>query len=293
MKIYRFDFTNTPIIHEPTVLCLGFFDGLHLGHKELINEAKKHALNVGLLTFSSSFKKNDKCLTTLEDKISLLEKEGIDSLYIVENTIELSSLTADDFIQFVLKKINPQIIVCGSDFKFGHFGKGNAELLKNYFTTIVVDLLEIDGEKISSTNIKKCIENGDLVKANFLLDRPFKIVSYIVKGLGNGSRVLSYPTFNIPLEGYVVPAFGVYFVNLYIDNKKYDCIANVGVHPSIDELDKPLIEVYLQEQIEINSVGVGVEFLHFHRKEIKFDNVNLLKEQIKNDVSDMENFFKN
>lgn len=291
MKIYRFNYINTPEIFESIALCLGFFDGLHIGHIKLIETAKNSGYQVGVMTFSSSFKKNSKCITTLEDKISLMEKYGVDHLFIVENTLELSSLSAIDFINFVLKKINPKMLICGTDFHFGHFGKGNPDLLKQYFLTEVVDLLPFKDDKISSSLIRNLISEGQLEIVNSLLNRPYKITSRIINGLGNGSSLL-FPTINIDLLDYVKPKNGVYFVKFIIDDKKYNAIANIGTHPTINELNEPIAEVFVEEKLDLSTNGASIEILHFHRAEKTFTSIEQLKNQISSDIKEMEKYFK-
>ena len=293
MKIYRFNYQNTPLLSENISLCLGFFDGVHIGHKTLIEKAKEQNKPVGVLTFSSSFKRNDKSLTTIEDKIDILTKLNIDYLFIVENTFELANLSAIDFINFVLKKINPSLVIVGSDFRFGHFGKGNPDILKDYFQTIVLDLLPLGDKKISSSWIRNLIEEGDIDLANQLLGRPYKITSRIVSGKGNGSSVLKFPTINLQIGEYTIPKNGVYFVRMHINNTIYNGIANVGFHPTIDELFDPIIEIYLKDKIDLSSGGGSVEFLHFLRNEKRFENIELLKSQIASDIDEMDKYFEN
>lgn len=293
MKIYRFNYQNSPSFYEDFTLCLGFFDGLHLGHQTLIKKAKESNKKVGVMTFSSSFKKNDKSITTLNDKINLLDEMDIDYLFIVENTIDLMNLNAIDFIENVLKKINPSSVVCGSDFRFGHFGKGDSELLKQYFPTTVVELLPLGENKISSSWIRDLIEEGDIKLANELLSRPYKITTRIVNGKGNGASIIGFPTINLDLLDYVVPKYGVYYVKFYINNTFYECIANVGKHPTIDKLEFPIIEVFIPENIDISSMGASIEFLHFERGEKQFEDVNKLNAQISYDVEQCKKYFEN
>ena len=292
MKIYRFDYKNTPTINDNSILCLGFFDGVHLGHKSLIDEAKKYNNKVNVLTFSKSFKNNDKQITPLETKISLFEELGVDNLFVVENTYDLKLLDALDFISLVLKKINPSLIIVGNDFRFGYLAKGDGDLLKEHFNVIVKDLLPFKEEKISSSLIKKFIEEGEIELANLLMNRPYKITSYIVKGLGNGATKIGFRTINIVLDNYVVPKFGVYLVDLYINNNIYHGIANVGIHPTIDKLNEPVIEVFIEEEIDINSSAASVIFHSFVREEKQFKSTKELNEQIKKDLGEMYDFFK-
>lgn len=292
MKIYRFDFKNTPIINEETVLCLGFFDGVHLGHKSLIEEAKKYNYKTSVLTFSSSFKKDDKQITPLESKIRLFEELDVDNLFIVENSYDLKLLNADDFIELVLKKINPRLIVVGEDFKFGHMAKGNYELLNQYFNTIVKDLIPFKDNKISSSWIKKLIEDGEIELANGLMDRPYTVTSRIIKGLGNGQSKIGFRTINIDLDNYIVPKYGVYLVTLLTNNNAYKGIANVGVHPTIDMLDKPVIEVFVNEEINLSTNAASVIFHTFVREEKQFEDNDKLSKQIQKDLGEMYEFFK-
>lgn len=292
MKIYRFDFKNTPIINEETVLCLGFFDGVHLGHKSLIEAAKKYNYKTSVLTFSSSFKKDDKQITPLESKIRLFEELDVDNLFIVENSYDLKLLNADEFIELVLKKINPRLIVVGEDFKFGHMAKGNYELLTQYFNTIVKELIPFKDNKISSSWIKKLIEDGEIELANGLIGRPYTVTSRIIKGLGNGQSKIGFRTINIDLDNYIVPKYGVYLVTLLTNNNAYKGIANVGVHPTIDMLDKPVIEVFVNEEIDLSTNAASVIFHTFVREEKQFEDNDKLSKQIQKDLGEMYEFFE-
>lgn len=291
MKIYRFDYKNTPTLNEEFALCLGYFDGVHIGHKTLIDEARLLNDKVGVLTFSSSFKKNDKQITTLEDKINIFNEMNIDYLFIVENNFELMNLDALDFITEVLIKINPKFIVCGDDFKFGHFAKGDGQLLGQYFNTTIKQLLPYKDKKISSSWIKELINEGDIEIANCLLNRPYKITSRIINGLGNGEKKLGFRTINVDLMDYTVPKFGVYYVELISNNVSYHGVANVGIHPSIDMLEKPIVEVYVPSEVDISTGGASVVFHTFVREEKQFENIEQLKEQIQKDLDGLDEFF--
>ena len=292
IKIYRFDYKNTPIINDDFILCLGFFDGVHLGHKSLIREAKKYNKKVNILTFSSSFKNSDKQITPLDTKIQLFNELDIDSLFIVENTFDLRLLNAIDFIELVLKRINPSMIVVGEDFKFGYLAKGNTDLLKQHFNTVVKELVPFKEYKISSSWIKKLIEDGEIELANCLLDKPYTITSRIIKGLGNGSTKIGFRTINIDIDNYVIPKFGVYLVTLSINDKNYKGIANVGIHPTIDILDKPVIEVFVDEDVDLSFNAASVVFHTFIREEKQFENNEQLTNQIKKDIGEMYEFFR-
>ncbi len=290
MKIFQFDYQHTPINIEKSALCLGFFDGVHIGHQSIIEKAKNEGYKVSVLTFDEAPAyilgriKENHYLTSVSDKAEILEQMGVDCLYIMEFTREVSDLTKDEFINKVIRPLNPAKLFCGEDYSFGIRGEGDPFYLSLMFDVEVVETKLDNGKKVSARDISKLIEKGDIELANKLLGRPFRLNGLVVEGKHNGKKI-DFPTANLKLDyPYAFPKSGVYFGYAYVDEIKYKAIVAVGVHPTIMPLTKPIIEVHI---IDFDGIIYGkdifVELLIYQRDIKTFDSLEELKEQLKRD----------
>ncbi len=290
MKIIEIDVNNLVIEPNPGIsLCLGYFDGVHKGHLDLINKAVE-AGEAAVMTFdiSPSFslnkKPNDTVLTSLFDKVSILKSIGVKYLYVLRMSEELLVYSADDFIEHILKVINPSKIFVGADYHFGRYASGTPEDLKEVFDTTIVPLKKIGGEKISSRVIRDYVSMGEMEKASELLSRPYTIVGLVVEGKHNGAKI-GFPTANLELDyPYVLPKIGVYMGFVKLMNSKYKALICVSTHPTIMELNAPQIEVHLiSYKGDLYGREIEVQFVKFMRDVIRFDSVEELTEQITKD----------
>ncbi len=292
MKTFQIYFDKPRVNKEKIAICLGYFDGVHQAHKEIIKKAVTNSsLPVALLTFDkpvSTFLNNNKSkeiLTSLNDRFRIINRLGVDYFYVLHIDESFLNKTAMEFIEF-LKKLNVCEIYVGEDYHFGYKRFGDIALLKNYFKVYSFPLLKIDGSKISTQNIVKLIKDGSIEKANLLLGQNYLVSGIVTEGLHNGEK-LGFKTANVKLsDNYIIPLFGVYKVIAYIDGIPHLAIANVGVHPSIDIISNPLIEVHIPGLSEnLYNCSISVEFLKFIRPEIKFNNIEELTNQIKKDIT--------
>ncbi len=286
-----YNFSQSKSINYPSLnninLCLGFFDGMHLGHQYLIKESLKDNKNTYVLTFSgflkadinSSYQKE--VLTSIEDRIEILDKLNVKGLFIIPFTKEIKELSPKDFIKIYLKPLNIKKIYVGKDFTFGKNGQGKVDDLKKEFDVKVVDFLQNNNQKISAKNIISLLKEGEITKANQLLGRNYAIKGEVIHGLQNG-RKIDFPTANIePLVSYVIPKDGVYATKITINKHTYLSMTNIGTHPTIDELIKPSIETNIFNFHEnIYHYKVKLEFLYKVREQIKFENLDKLKSQL-------------
>lgn len=290
MKIFQFDYRHTPINIEKTVLCLGFFDGVHIGHQSMIKQALNEGYKVSVLTFDESPAfvlgniKENHYLTSVSDKAEILESLGVDFLYIMTFDKEVATLTKDEFINKVIRPINPAKLYCGEDYTFGVWGEGDPYYLSLYFDVKVVDTLLDNGKKVSARDISSLVEKGNIELANKLLGRPFRLNGLVVEGKHNGKK-LDFPTANLKLDyPYAFPKTGVYMGYAYVYDTKYKAIISVGTHPTIMRLQKPIIEVHI---IDFDGIIYGkdifIELIHFMRDEMTFASIDELKEQLKKD----------
>jgi riboflavin kinase/FMN adenylyltransferase len=273
-------------------LCLGNFDGVHLGHQHLLFKAIEDSEGpVGVLLFSDNpakyydSKKSVSILTSLEDKIRILNGYNIDYAYIINIDKSFFKLSPEEFISQVLKPINPSLIVVGEDYSFGELGKGDPTLLKSFFKVEVVDLVLKDGKKVSTQNIIEDIQTGQIKKANCLLGRSFEIKGKVIHGEANG-RKIGFPTANISLEtNYVMPKTGVYAGIVYSRGRSFSSIINVGTNPTIGLLKHPRIECYIKGlHDDIYGETLYVNFIDFIREEKTFASLDELKVQLEKDV---------
>jgi len=279
-------------------LCLGFFDGVHLGHAEVIKKAVSNGLT-GVMSFdlpphfALGMSKYDSCLTSLEDKSNLLDKMGVKYLYILRMSKELLNISRDDFVEKILKKINPHKIYCGEDYRFGKEAKGTPTYLSTLFNTEIVPLLEIKNKKVSSSDIANLIREGYVEEAKQLLGRSYQMSGVVVRGKGNGTSI-GFPTANIKLEfPYVLPKIGVYYGYACCFDKEYKSLICVSTHPTIMELKDPIIEVHiLNFDGDIYGKEISIMFDGFIREISKFKNVEELKAQIVKDIVIAKNALK-
>ncbi|MBP5574630.1 MAG: riboflavin biosynthesis protein RibF [Bacilli bacterium] len=295
MKIIDFDINTTPLNDKDLVLCLGFYDGLHLGHQKLIKKALDEGYPVGVMTFDIApavllGKKENYSLTSTFDKADILDDLGVKFLYLMHFEKETLKVTKDEFIEKVLKRLNPRKIFVGEDYKFGVLGEGNAAYLKQFFDVEVVPLEKVDNLKISSKKIRELVENGKMDKASSLLGRYYRISGLVVEGQHNGQKI-DFPTANLELDyTYVFPKEGVYMGYGYFMNRKRKAMICVGTHPTVHQLLKPIIEVHI---IDFNENIYGrelyVEFVSYMRPIKQFASMEELKEQLIKDEEKTKN----
>lgn len=291
MKLRRFNQDNLPINKKPISIILGYFDGIHIGHQFLIENACKTAkFETVLMTFSKPVafflnkEKSPAILTSLDDRFRIVSKMGIDEFYVFEIDKKFLSLSPLEFVE-ILQKMNVQEVFCGTDFRFGKDRAGNPELLSKYFRVNAVDLLLENNEKVSARDIKYLIEQGNIKKANHLLGRNYLMSGAVVHGLGLG-RKMGFRTMNMKLaDSYVIPKYGVYKTIAYIDGIPHRSLTNVGVKPTVDSSNTISIEIHVENYAEENySETIQLEFLDFVRPEMKFSSLEELKKQIASDI---------
>ena len=297
MKIFK----NTSISnnYKNSVIAVGNFDGVHIGHKKVLNaaykKAKKMKKKFGLLTFEPVpvmfFNKKilNHRLDTLSQKISNLKKEKLDFVIIQKFNKKFSKLSYKDFIYKILfKKIKCKFLYVSKNFKFGNKREGDVSKLKKFeknffYKTILTPPLKKKKKTISSTIIRKLLKSGEIKKANYLLNRKWEIIGKVIKGSQRG-RKIGFPTCNILLKKYIIPKFGVYAVNVKINNISKKGIANVGYRPTFNG-KKLLLEVNIFGiKKNLYNKNINVVFSKFIRPEKKFNNITELKDQIRKDI---------
>lgn len=290
MRTIQLEYKDIKKFNEPLTLCLGYFDGVHLGHQKLISEAVKSSkYKVGVLTFDkpiSSFIDNGKSLeviTSLDDRFKVISRLNADYYFVLHIDKDFLNLSVDDFLS-LLEKMNVKEIYVGEDYRFAKDAKGNINDLKKCFKTNVVSLVNENDKKISTQDIVNSLKNGDLVLTKTLLGRNYLISGVVSKGKQLG-RTIGYPTMNLKtFSNYVLPKFGVYKTITYLNGVPHNSITNVGIKPTING-SSPTIEVYIPNfSGEVYDENLAVEFIEFIRSEIKFSSLEELKNQIDKDI---------
>ena len=286
-----FEFGNKKNLPKGASVLLGDFDGVHLGHQELVKAALRYEgiPHAALLfdkdpSFFLDNGKNKKILTTLEDKIALFESFGLDSVYLIHVDSAFFDLTPEEFIGAYLKPIEPFVLISGSDYRFGKKASGDVALLGKHFKLKTVDLLLHDDRKIASRDIKAFIASGQIEEANAELGRLYSLKGVVHEGFHNG-RKIGFPTINLHLEeNYILPSVGVYLTETTIDGVTYPSITNVGSNPTVGLLHHERVESYLKGY---SGTAYGknavVAFKKRIREERKFDSLEELKLQLEID----------
>jgi len=303
MKIRRINNELEIKQEEDTVLVLGYFDGLHKGHQTLFKEARKIAdeqgLKIAVLTFPESPKLafvryQPELMLHLnhpEERAAHLENLGVDYLYLIDFTSHFSKNTAREFFDKYVAALKAKAVVAGFDYHFGS-DKRRAEELADYFDgqIVIVSSVNQDEEKISSTRIRETIQNGDVAKAHQLLGYPLSTRGIVVHGNARG-RTIGYPTANLaPLDRVILPADGVYVVDVEHNGKIYRGMASVGKNVTF-EGDELRFEANLFDFAEeIYGDTIRIIWLDKIRDMVKFDGIEELVAQLKSDEEVAKNW---
>jgi len=289
-------------IEKPTILTIGTFDGVHLGHQKILKRLaelkNKYHLNTVILTFDPHPRKvifpnqNDlKLLTTTDEKLKLLEQYGVDITVVYPFSLQFAQMEANSYIREVLvRNLKVKHLIIGYDHKFGNNREGEINLLKANQTQFGYEVEEISVQDInnisvSSSKIRHAIEKGEIELANSFLGHPFFITGTVVKGKQLG-RNIGYPTANIHIQdtNKHLPRIGVYFVAVTHLNNQYYGMLNIGKNPTTDNDQLTKIEVNIFNFVsEIYGDILTISFLKRLRDEVKFENINILTEQLKLD----------
>lgn len=293
---YEKDFLHLQL-EEPTVLSLGKFDGLHRGHEllmESVFEKAKEGLKAAVFTFDippGQAGGIQQVITTNEEKQQLFFERGVDYLIECPFTKEIRQMEAEQFIEEVAKRLCVRWIVVGTDFHFGHNRRGDYHMLQDYadvygYKVRVVQKMQYQGRDISSTYIREAIGKGNIEIANELLGYPYFIQRKVVHGNQVG-RTIGFPTINImPLPEKLLPPYGVYVSNIWLDGVQYGGVTNIGKKPTIQGEHPAGAETYLYD-FHGDAYGrtAKVELLHFERPEMKFRGIGELKAQLEKDIA--------
>ncbi len=301
------DLQSLQSFNQRSVVTIGSFDGVHLGHQAILNQVKAVAAELGLpsvvMTFEpqpQEFFSGERAparLMRLREKVDALFKFGVDQVLCLQFNRELRNLTAAEFVRSVLVDgLGTRHLIVGDDFRFGCDRSGDFKMLSEMgetydFAVQDTETLEVDGQRVSSTLVRQILEQGNFERASQLLGKPFTITGRVVYGQQLG-RELGFPTANVQLNRYSAPLSGVYAVLVNIDGAVYQGAANVGLRPTVGDLLKPILEVHLLDfEADLYGRRIEVEFVTKIRDEEKFTSLDKLIESIQRDVKQIRAWF--
>jgi riboflavin kinase/FMN adenylyltransferase len=288
--------------HPALALTIGNFDGLHLGHVEIINQVKKIAkekkLFSAILTFEphpavffKSKNKFDFRLTSLAQKLQILEEIQVDYAIVLPFNKKFADISANDFAEKILiKTLRVKDLVIGYDFNFGKNREGNFKMLERYDLNLVeISPIKILDKTCSSSRTRELINEGKITEANQILGRNFTIKGLVIQGK-KLARQMNFPTANLKTKPHLIkPKFGVYKTKTFIPhlNKEFNSITNFGIKPTFDNIGfEPIFETHIFDFNEdLYGKKIHVEFLDFIRPEKKFSSLVELKSQIEKDIA--------
>ncbi len=282
-----------------TVIALGNFDGIHVGHQELIKTMVAKAKELGIKSSLLLFKEHTKTITANSkphmitnnyQKYRIAKELGVDIVYLIDFNSELMNLSPEEFVKNIIRdKMNGKLVVVGFDYRFGHKAIGDTkyllELGKQYsFDIVVVNPVYKNEKIVSSTTIREMISLGKVSLVSEMLDRPYSILGKVIHGKDRGNK-LGFPTANISTtDNYIIPRNGVYFTNTIIDGRRYKSATNIGFNPTFNENILKIETYILDFSGDIYDELLEIEFIDFLRDDIKFKDKESLIVQMEKDI---------
>ncbi|MBQ7830870.1 MAG: riboflavin biosynthesis protein RibF [Clostridia bacterium] len=275
--------TDNKNTDKGTAMLLGGFDGLHVGHRRLLSCAKKSGLSVGLMTIVGC--KNGESLFTFEERERIFRDSGVDFVFELPFE-EIKDLSPKAFLQLLEREFSPKLYICGEDFRFGAKAEGTPKMIQEdtHVRVEILPLVEYNGEKVSSTTVKKLLTDGNVAAAATLLGERYFLIGEVVKDRQVG-RTLGFPTANILYPSGKYPLkIGVYETRVCLDGKTYKGITNFGARPTFED-ETVVTETYLDGfSGELYGKSLKVEFVRFLRDIERFESVDKLREQLTKDI---------
>ena len=285
---------------QPTVLTIGTFDGVHLGHQKIVERVVTIARQEGLLATVFTFfphprmvvqhDKGLKLIHTLEEKKQLLQQLGVDLLVVQPFNEAFAQLTAEEFVSSILvQRLNVKKVIIGYDHRFGRNRTANIDDMRLFgkkyrFAVEEISVQEVDEVSVSSTRIREALNKGDVTTAEHYLGTPYSLTGRVVHGLKLG-RTLGYPTANIQVtEDYkLIPKDGVYAVYSYIRGRKVYGMMSIGKNPTIEGKGASIEVYFFDFNGDLYDQKLTIEFVQYLREEQKFATIDLLKKQLQDD----------
>lgn len=277
---------------DKAAIALGTFDGVHSGHRAVIDSAVKSGFKAVAVTFKTPpkafFDKSIGLLMSSEEKKKRLEELGISETLFMDFS-EFKEMSAEDFLKFLINKFSVSQICCGFNYRFGNCGKGDTVLLeefcnKNGIVLTVIPPVSWEGKQVSSTLIRDMLKNGEIKNVNKLLCGPFGFTSEVIHGDARG-RTIGFPTVNQRYPEYLTKVkFGVYKSIIEVEGKKYKAITNIGIRPTYETEYVSAETHIINFSGDIYGKEASLQLLEFLREEKKFNNLDELKNAIEQDI---------
>ncbi|HUF53341.1 MAG TPA: bifunctional riboflavin kinase/FAD synthetase [Dehalococcoidia bacterium] len=292
---------------RPTAVTIGVFDGVHRGHQHLANVLIESARREGLASVAVTFNPHPravlqpgfvvKYLTSLEERVELLQSLGIDAVGVLAFTSELAQLEPLEFLSLLVDELDMKLLVLGPDFAFGRNRAGTVELSGHIgeqlgFRVETASLLNEGGDKVGSTAVRQALDGGDVERVARLLGRPFSLRGPVVEGDKRG-RELGFPTANIAIGmDRALPAYGIYVTRAYVREGSYESCTSIGVRPTFEVEPRPTIETFILDfDGDIYGEEMRIDLLKRLRGEEKFDSASSLIEQMHHDIEEARAYF--
>ena len=281
-------------------LTVGVFDGVHRGHRHLFAALVREAAQAGCLAGVVTFRNHPStvlvpgtvipAITAVEEQVSLVQELGIDFVVPTTFTLEVSRMTAEEFVSVLQGSLRMRGLVVGPDFALGHHREGTPEVLKRLgeklgFSVIVVEPFTLDGHIVNSTAIRTALAQGDVQTAFSLLGRPFTLEGTVVRGDQRGGSILDYPTANVQADSsMMVPGDGIYAAWAHFGGQRHKAATSIGVRPTFGSNERTVEAFILDYHGDLYNKSMRLEFVSYLRAEVAFESVERLKEQMDRDV---------
>lgn len=303
MEIIR-GFENLPAFSKNTLIAIGNFDGVHLGHKKILKFLSKKADELGLLPVVLTFsphpeiilgKKSIKMIQTLDQRLREIEKFGIQLALVILFDEKFSSLSGKEFVQkIIVQLLQAKVVVVGENFRFGKKRRGDIVLLRHLTSRFALQVFSLHsvsrkGMIVSSSLIRRFLQEGKIEKANNLLGKAYEIEGQVIKGESRG-KILGFPTANIQTKNEILPP-GVFITNVAIDSEELPSLTNIGHRPTFGQEEKHIESYIINFSKDLYGKKIRIQFIKKLRKEIKFENPEALSQQIRKDLKAAKDYF--
>ena len=292
---------------RPCGVTIGVFDGVHRGHQHLIGVLLEFARREGLASVAVTFNPHPRTvlrpgtaltyLTSLEERVELLQGQGLDSVGVLAFTSELAQLSAEDFLTLLVQELEMRLLVVGPDFALGRNRAGTIGVMREIgerlgFRVEVAPLLAEADEKVGSSAIRQALAAGDVERVGRLLGRPFSLRGPVVAGDSRG-RTLGFPTANMAIGlDRALPAYGIYVTRVYVRESAYESCTSIGIRPTFDVEPRPVVETFILDfDEEIYGREMQIDLLHRLRGEERFASAEELIAQMEKDVGATREWF--
>jgi len=293
---------------RPSAVTIGVFDGVHRGHQHLVGSLIERARADGLAAVALTFNPHPRAvlrpgfavtyLTSLEERVELLQGLGLDAVGVLAFTSELAQLSPRDFLALLVDELQMRLLMVGPDFALGRNRAGTITVMRQVgeelgFRVEVAPLLTEDDEKVGSSSIRQALTDGDVSRVRRLLGRPFSLRGPVVTGDQRG-RTLGFPTANIAIGlDRALPAYGIYVTRAYVGESTYESCTSIGIRPTFDVDPRPTVETFIIDFDE-NVYGreLRIDLLERLRGELKFDSAEALVDQMHKDIEGTRAYFR-